>query len=54
MQINKRKALKFSKVMLVEIKKMPNPVPSQMAYFFRPKSFMALCELCTRLKNMID
>jgi hypothetical protein len=31
MQINKRKALKFSKVMLVEIKKMPNPVPSQMA-----------------------
>jgi|TARA_B110000881_G_scaffold117537_1_gene103132 hypothetical protein len=51
MQINKRKALKFSKVMLVEIKKMPNPVPSQMAYFFRPKSFMALCELCTRLKK---
>ena len=51
MQIDKRKALKFSKVMLVEIKKMPNPVPSQMAYFFRPKSFMALCELCTRLKK---
>ena len=36
---------------MVEIKKMPKILQSHMAYFFRPKSFMAMCELCTRLKK---
>ena len=51
MSYDTRKAVKFSKIMLDEIKKMKMPLTSHMAYFFRPKSFAALCELCTRLKN---
>tara|TARA_B100000780_G_scaffold265705_1_gene221331 strand:+ start:730 stop:1053 length:324 start_codon:yes stop_codon:yes gene_type:complete len=50
-KINERKPIRVSKLMLVEIKKMPNVLQSHMAYFYRPKSFMAMCELCTRLKK---
>ena len=49
MDINKRKKIKFSKVMADEINKLPKFTRLLMAKFYRPKSFMALCELCTRL-----
>jgi hypothetical protein len=47
--INKRKRMKFSKVMNDEINKLPKFTRLLMAKFYRPKSFMALCELSTRL-----
>jgi hypothetical protein len=49
MDINKRKKIKFSKVMADEINKLPKFTRLLMAKFYRPKSFMALCELSTRL-----
>ena len=47
--INKRKRMKFSKVMNDEINKLPKFTRLLMAKFYWPKSFMALCELSTRL-----
>ena len=47
--INERTRMKFSKVMTAEINKLPKFTRLLMAKFYRPKSFMALCELCTRL-----
>ena len=41
--------MKFSKVMNDEINKLPKFTRLLMAKFYRPKSFMALCELSTRL-----
>jgi len=52
--INERKRMKFSKVMNTEIEKLPKFTRLLMAKFYRPKSFMALCELCTRLVKHND
>ena len=52
--INERTRMKFSKVMTAEINKLPKFTRLLMAKFYRPKSFMALCELCTRLVKHND